>query len=141
MYRSDLINKLLNDTSLCVKEKEKQFEISSIEKGPMFFVQKDTLSIQLVFNVTELLAKKEGTVCCEILVTYLKLNYLVQNGFFSLFLEDNILNLKALNVTKIQNCLSFFEALKGEKKSNLNEHQLNAISVYGKKMHESFIRV
>lgn len=141
MYRSDLINRLLNDTSLCVKEKEKQFEISSIEKGPMFFVQKDTLSIQLVFNVTELLASKEGTVCCEILVTYLKLNYLVQNGFFSLFLEDNILNLKALNVTKIQNCLSFFEALKGEKKSNLNEHQLYAISVYGKKMHESFIRV
>lgn len=140
MFRSNLIEKLLNDTSIRVQEKEKHFEISSIEKGPMFIVQKETLLIQLVFNVTELLASKESNVCCEILVTYLKLNYLVQNGFMNLFLDNDTSKLEALNVKKVQNCLGFFEELKGEKKSNLHEHHLNTISLLEKKMHESFIR-
>jgi hypothetical protein len=141
MFRSNLIEKLLNDTSIRVQEKEKHFEISSIEQGPIFFVQKENLSIHLVFDITELVASKDETVCCEILVTYLKLNYLAQNGFLSLFLQDNISKLEALNVKKVQNCLSFFEELKGEKKSNLNELHLNTIRIHEKQMHESFIRL
>lgn len=50
MFRSNLIEKLLNDTSIRVQEKEKHFEISSIEEKPLFLVQKDTSSIHLVFD-------------------------------------------------------------------------------------------
>lgn len=141
MFRSNLIEKLLNDTSIRVQEMENHFEIRSIEEKPLFLVQKDTSSIHLVFDISQLIASKDEDICCEILVTYLKLNYLVQNGFMNLFLDKNTSKLEALNVKKVQNCLSFFEELKGEKKSNLNEHHLNTISLHEKKMHESFIRL
>jgi hypothetical protein len=58
-----------------------------------------------------------------------------------LFVEGNETMADTISVKKIQNCLSFFEELKGEKATNLNEHQLKAIRTYGLKMHESFIRV
>ena len=141
MFGSSLIEKLLNDTNLRVKEKEGHFEIVSLVEEPLFHVHKETFSIHLVLDIVEFVSNYEETICCELLCTYMKLNYLVQHGFLKRFLDTNPSNNEELNLKKVHNCLSFFEELKGEKKANLSEHQLNVINIYHKKMQESFIRL
>ena len=141
MFGSKLIEKLINDTSISVNVESRQYHVLLNEETPLFHICKDSYKIQLTKHTWDLMVQTEESLCGVLLCTYLKLNYLLQHGYMKLFIDGNMDKTEALSMTKIQNCLNFFEELKGEKATNLNEQQLKAISTYGLKMHESFIRV
>lgn len=141
MFGSKLIEKLISDASISVRVEHDQYTVFLNSTMPLFQICKDSFEIKLTMHTWDLITQTEDNLCNVLLCTYLKLNYLTQHGYMKLFVEGNETMADTISVKKIQNCLSFFEELKGEKKSNLSEHQLNAIRIYGTKMHQSFSRV
>jgi len=141
MFGSKLIEKLINDASISVNVEHRQYHVILNEETPLFHICHQTLKINLTKHTWDLIVQTEESLCGILLCTYLKLNYLLQHGYMKLFIDGNNDKAESLSMTKIQNCLNFFEELKGEKATNLNEHQLKAIRTYGLKMHKAFIRV
>lgn len=141
MLGSKLIEKLINDASISVTVENRHYHVLLNSEIPIFHICKDSHKINLTNHTFEVVEKAEENICSLLLCTYLKLNYMLQHGYLKLFIEGNTCKKDAVHLTKIQNCLNFFEELKGEKTSNLNEQQINAINTYGIKMHSSFIRL
>ncbi len=141
MFGSKLIEKLINDASISVNVENRQYHVILNDETPLFHICHQSLKINLTKHTWDLIVQTEESLCGVLLCTYLKLNYLLQHGYMKLFIDGNNDKAESLSMTKIQNCLNFFEELKGEKATNLNDHQLNAIRTYGLKMHESFIRL
>lgn len=141
MFGSKLIEKLINDTSISVSVEQQKYTVVLQSNLPLFHIYKNTCQIKLTRNTWELIENSEVNLCNVVLCTYLKLNYLLQHGYMKLFIEGNEKVTEKISLKKIQNCLSFFEELKGERTSNLSDHQLHAINVYGKNLHESSTRV
>lgn len=141
MFGSKLIEKVINDASISVNVEHRQYHVLLNSETPLFHICKDSYKIHLTKHTWDLMVQTEESLCGILLCTYLKLNYLLQHGYLKLFIDGNTGEIGTLSLKKIQNCLNFFEELKGEKATNLNEHQLKAIRTYGLKMHKSFIRV
>jgi hypothetical protein len=74
------------------------------------------------------------------LCIYLKLNYLVQNGLFRIFIEGNASSIECNNSKSVQNCLRFFKDIKVGKSNGMTDVQLQIMSTYGTKMHHTFNR-
>jgi len=136
-----LIEKMLEDSSLSIFEKGNNFEIVFNSKDVLFQIHKESLSINLYFDAWELVAENEEMICNKVLCIYLKLNYLVQNGLFRMLIEGNTSSTELNNLTRFQSCLSFFKDFRVEKSKELSVHQLQLLSNYATKKHQSFSRV
>jgi hypothetical protein len=140
MFGSKLIEKILEDSSLTILENENYFELIYNSKEILFQIHKESLSINLYFDAWELVAMGEEKICNTVLCIYLKLNYLVQNGLFRIFIDGNASSIECNNSKSVQNCLRFFKDIKVGKSNGMTEVQLQIMSTYGTKMHHTFNR-